>query len=330
MAHNIMNKSKFVTLRQPAWHGLGLVTNTELSAMEAFRKIGEVVIRTEPVVTASGLPTDHKAIISETVENNTVQTNVVSVVSADYNEITHADFCNAWDNATARYIETLGILGKGETLFITTKLPTFDVKGDETHNYLLAYSPLSGIESVTLRITPVRVVCQNTLILSGSQCSAQYRVIHTSDMARSVEKFLHNVWSEIEFKAKAVQEALTILSSHRLLDPVAKSVLSVVYPEPVKPEADPHTNEGLTKLAVWEKSAQKMLEHQGNVFNLWQGTGTGMDMESCAGTSYGLYNAIVEYEDHTKAHRRASSAVFGAGADRKMLAHSTLMQLATA
>lgn len=328
MAHNIMQENKFVSLRQPAWHGLGLVIQDEIGAMDAFRRIGEVVIRTEPVVTASGLATGHKAIISESDHNGSRLVNVVSVVGEDYKEITHADFCGAWDEGVQKHVETLGILGKGETLFMTTKLPSFDVKGDETENYLLAYSPLSGIEAVTVRITPVRVVCQNTLILSGSQCSAQYRVIHTSDMARSVKTFLARTWNDIQSKANAVKEALDVLAKYRITEGEARGVLNAVYPEPARPDASPYSDEGLKKLAAWEAERKRQEVHLMEVGRLFHGAGVGMDMESCAGTAYGLYNAVVEYEDFGKKHRRMASAVFGAGADRKQVAHAELMALA--
>lgn len=332
MAHNIMQQDKFISLRRPAWHGLGLVVDEEIGAFEAFRRIGQVAITTEPLFTPSGLATDHKAIISEAFNKDLGQwvKQVVSVVGEDYNEITHADFCEAWDKGTGQHVETLGILGKGETLFITTKLPSFDVKGDETENYLLAFSPLTGIEAVTERITPVRVVCQNTLILSGSQCSAQYRMTHASDMARSVQKFLSETWAQIEAKAQAVKDALEILASCAVNDSQARTVVESVYVEPPQPDASPYTDEGLKKLAAWEAERKRIEAHQGAVLNLWHGAGVGMDAASCAGTAYGLYNSVVEYEDHCKKHRRAASGVFGAGADRKVKAHAELMALAVA
>lgn len=330
MAHNIMQQDRFLSLRRPAWHGLGMVVDEEMGAVDAFRRIGEVVITTEPLFTPSGLATNHKAIISEAFnkELGKVERQVCSVVTEGYNEITHADFCGAWDGGTKQHVETLGILGKGETLFITTKMPTFSVKGEETDNYLLAYSPLSGIEAVTLRITPVRVVCQNTLILSGSQCSAQYRVAHTSDMAKSVQKFLAETWNQIEAKAEAVKEALEFLAGHRVTFNEGVGVVKSVYPSPVKPDVSPYSDEGLKKLATWEAEKKRMEEHQLSVVNLWGGGGVGMDSAACAGTAYGLFNAVVEYEDHSKKHRRAASGVFGAGADRKQKAHAELMALA--
>lgn len=331
MSHNLMQQDRFISLRKPAWHGLGLVTDQNLSALDAFREIGEVVIRTEPVITTpGGLQTGHKAIISEVVDKATGQRliQVVSVVGQDYREITHADFCGAWDSAVGQSVETLGILGRGETLFITTKLPTFAVKGDETENYFLAYSPLTGKEAVTGRITPVRVVCQNTLVLSGSQCSATYRATHSSDMARHIEKFLREIWGQLTAKTEAVKDALEILASYRPTEAETRTVLTTVYPEQVKPDVSPYSEDGLKKLAAWEAERNRMEGHRTEVRGLYQGAGVGMDSAACAGTAYGLYNAVVEYEDFGKKHRRAASVVFGAGATRKQIAHAQLLELA--
>lgn len=332
MAHNLMQENKFLSLRKPAWHGLGLVVDQPVGALDAFRQIGEVVVRTEPVICSpSGLPTNHKAIICESVDklSGLQIREVVSVVGLDFNEITHADFCAAWDQGTGRYVETLGILGKGETLFITTKLPSFDVKGVEHDNYMLAYSPLSGVEAVTVRLTPVRVVCQNTLIMSGSNFSEQYRVIHTSDMAKSVQSFLSATWKGIEAKAQAVQEAANILAGFYINADVEQVTTEATYPDPKQPEVNPFEQDGLDRLATWEKERDRQRGHRKEVLELFHGKGTGAELPDFEGTAWGLYNAVCEYEDHGKKHARAASKVFGAASLRKREAHEYLMHLAT-
>ena len=153
---------------------------------------------------------------------------------------------------------------------------------------------------------------------------------HSSDMARSVQKFLAETWGQIEAKAQAVKEALEILAGYAVNEEQARNIVESVYPEPAQPDASPYSDEGLKKLATWEAERKRMEAHQGTVLNLWHGAGIGMEAAACAGTAYGLYNAVAEYEDHAKKHRRATSGVFGAGADRKQRAHAELMALAIA
>jgi hypothetical protein len=193
MSHEIYN-NKFASFRRPAWHGLGEVFTEPISAIGAADKLGLPVIDTGKVYLADGsLIPGFKAITGKE-EGKDLQ--VFSIVSNEYQEITHRDFVDAWDRATeSAPVETIGLLGRGERLFLSSILPNFDVKGDECANYLLAFNPLNGVQAATARITPVRVVCANTLAQSEVNYKDQFRVIHTTEAAKDIEKWIKRVWS---------------------------------------------------------------------------------------------------------------------------------------
>lgn len=325
MAHNIHDK-KIILMRQPAWHGLGLVIQEPMNATGATLKLGIPTITTESLQTTAGVSIPgYKAIIGKEEGKDPV---VFSVVTNEYQEISHADFAGAWDRATNKApVETIGLLGRGETLFISTKMPNFDVKGDECNNYLLAYNPLTGKDASTARITPVRVVCQNTMNQSVTNFTQQFKVIHTSDAAKDIEQWLQKVWSLSVAKAEAVKEAFDILAGFRISDNEFKDLLrSDVYIDPIRPESD---GEGfLDKLASWEKQRKRIEEHREEVFDLYDGKAIGSDTEAFKGTAWGAWNSVVEYEDYGKSRRQASSALYGAGSDRKNAAFAELLALA--
>ncbi len=50
-------------------------------------------------------------------------------------------------------IETAGALGKGERIFVTAKLPTYDIAGDEVEKYILFTSSHDGSSSITAAFT---------------------------------------------------------------------------------------------------------------------------------------------------------------------------------
>jgi phage/plasmid-like protein (TIGR03299 family) len=328
MAHNIYNR-KFISLRQPAWHGLGLVIQDEIDAVTAGEKLGLPIVYTEPVRTASGLEIpDFKCIVGKEKDKAPVP---FSVVSKDYTEITHADFLIAWDKATGKApIETIGLLGKGENLFVTTKMPKFDIKGDEMDSYLLAANILSGKEANFGRVTPVRVVCQNTLNLSASQFSDQYRLLHVGDAIKQIETWLRRVYQTAIEKQNALREAYAILADFTPSVNQVVDTLEATYPTSEKPNVDERTDEGLNILAAWQKSNVRQIEHQQAVNELFEGKAVGSDLRSARGTGWGLWNAVVEYEDYGKSRRQASSALFGAGADRKTTAFTQLLEFAKA
>lgn len=327
MAHNIHNE-KFISLRQPAWHGLGQVINEEIGGVEAGEKLGLPIIVTRPISSDGIHIPGWKCIFGKEPGKPAVP---YSVVSEDYHEITHADFLVAWDKATGKApIETIGLLGKGENLFVTTKLPTFDVKGDPCDSYLLAANILSGKQADFGRVTPVRVVCQNTLNLSASQFSEEFRVIHTGESIKQIETWLSTIWQTAKAKQEALKDAYTILANFTPNGVEVQEVVRAAYEGIEEPEVDPYTKEGLDILAQWEKQKKRVVEHRENVLHLFEGQAVGADLASARGTGWGLWNAVVEYEDYIKPRRKATSALFGAGADRKQAAFDEILKLATA
>ncbi len=326
MSHNIY-KEKVVLHRKPAWHNLGLVIEDEIGAVEASNRIGLPVIHTEPLTTPSGLYTGHKAIVGTNDEG----ASVFNVVTNQYHEVTHHQFVEMWDRVVKTHIETIGLLGKGETLFITAKLPKFDVKGDEVQAYLMAMNPLTGNEAITGVVSGVRTVCQNTLMAALENWMSKYRVIHRKDPIAQIEKFLGEMWEGTKAKHEALKEAFDILASTKISDDSAKDIFTVTYPNLEAPKflgsAD-LSSENLDALAAWERENGRQQVHRDKTFGLYSGDGTGSMTEAAKGTAWGAYNAVVEYEQYLKRYTRPESVVFGAGADRIKTAFTNSLALA--
>jgi len=315
MAHNIY-KEKFITYRQPAWHGLGQVITDEIGAVEAGQRIALPEIAVEPVVTVSGVATDYKAIIGKLAEGNTVY----SVVSNKYNEIAHNTFLEVWDRAVAQHVETIGLLAQGAGLFLSAKIGAFDVKGDEIEKYLLAENWLNGFRADKVRLTPQRVVCQNTLQLSDQRSIFELIINHTRPAVAQLEESLKDVIEQTQSEYRALKEVFEILASTKVNDSEAKGLFTNVYPNLKQPEgllARASTDtDALDKLAAWERENGAQVEHRNNAFGLFAGDGRGSLSEAAAGTAWGAYNAVAEYEQYLKKFRKAESIAFGAGKDR--------------
>ena len=320
MSHEIYN-NKFASFRKPAWHGLGEVFTDPISAIGAADKLGLPVIDTGKVYLSDGsvIP-GFKAITGQEAGKDR---QVFSIVSTDYQEISHRDFVTAWDRATdSAPVETIGLLGKGERLFLSSVLPSFEVKGDECSNYLLAYNPLNGIQAATGRITPVRVVCANTLAQSAVNFKTEFRVIHTSEAAKDIEKWIKRVWSLAVDQSATVKEAFDILAGKSVSDAQVKTVLESVYPiiGGTTPEGAMDHSEAFVTYV------KRIQLHRERILNLFQGEAVGQT-KAFVGTAWGAWNSIVEYEDYNKSRRQAASVLVGAGAARKDLAFRTLIAL---
>lgn len=106
-------------------------------------------------------------------------------------------------------IETAGILGDGERMYVTAKLPSdiyLDDNGhDPINDYILFTNTHDGSGAVTVLFTPIRVICQNTLNMALKTAQNKLVYKHTSNVNSRLE------WSDEE----NLRHAIDIISRHR-------------------------------------------------------------------------------------------------------------------
>ena len=333
MPPNIAFDTKFFSYREPAWHTLGIVGNEALNARQVAEKVGIPKVNTMPVYlhgkAGSIQVAGYKAIVGsypgskpggQEIGGHTVFT--YGVVSNDYQLVTHDDAIGIWDIATNHAtVETMGLLGHGEIMFITCKLPTMDVRGDEIENYLLLSNPLDGRTAIRARNTHVRTVCQNTwkAALAG-HADWEYRGVHksTKNVATGLSEWLKEIWAAQTESINVLQQAYEALADRRITPTEEVNVLNMVYSLPKAPEDD---KEHDAFLVAWDKEKS----HQRAVDTLY--IESPHNTHATEGTAWGLYQAFVEYEDYVRPRTNAQSRVFGIGAARKQRAFDACMSL---
>ena len=317
MSHNVY-KEKFLSLRQPAWHRLGEVIEEQIGAVEALNRLGTYKVVKTPLHAEFSRPGDKspqfirgdkKALVADFGDH----ANFLAVCDNRYEILQPTDIANVWDMTTRTHVETMGILSEGKTLFMSTKLPSYDVKGDEVENYLLINSPAVPGTAATITITPVRVVCQNTLSYGLSVAKSQHRIIHTAGALNRFGGFVQEVWEASTVKAQAVKEAMEVLANARVQTSIrgndnVEAYLEQVFPYPT-----------LSSPAEFEAAKGRQDSKREEVRRLFEGGATGADTEAFKGTYFGLYNSVVEFVDYFSRMNKQSVA-FGSGANLKQSA----------
>lgn len=317
MGHNLFNE-RFGDARRPAWHHLGQVFTKKISAKAAYKKLGEYSVRLEPAM-ASGIDLKRQAILRDPTADDP-EVRVFGVVGNEYNLITPQDVCDIYDEHIAKPIETIGALGKGETFFLSTYLPTLDVKGDEIENYLLISNPMTGLASAEIRVTPVRVVCQNTLIASENMASQQLRVAHDKFVKQRMADWLRETYEFAEMTAHVLRDLFEEMTKVRVRDAEARALFEAAYPTPGKPKHTAVQAVMEQRITWWEENVNLIQRRRDGAKTLFEGMGTGMDTKAAKGTLWGAYNAVVECEDYrksTKSDSVAQSVLFGERAAAK-------------
>jgi phage/plasmid-like protein (TIGR03299 family) len=333
MAHAIFG-NRFASLRQPAWHNLGTVFQDPFTATEALHHMGGYDVVALPVAPPADFPdmvVPYKHIYRLPTTDSPAPVSF-GVVGIDYTLITPADFAEVWDSAVSLPVETIGALKDGRIMFISTKLPAFDVKGDEVENYMLAVNGMDGSRSAAINVTPVRVVCQNTLSVAERVSTETYRIVHDEYAKVKLAEWLATVQDRAIRTAEALREAFNVLASTKVSKTVAEKVVIDVYPDVRAPRnnAPPAVIAAREALRVADQKTQ-MAKREASVEG-FLGAATGSNTKAFKGTAWGLYNAVVEVEDYRRyaqsATNAAYDAVWGLRADAKQRAFDQLMTIA--
>lgn len=232
--HNIFG-SRFVGRREPAWHGLGLTFDEPLSATGAFEIAGlDYAVAKAPLSASafgSTLALDKIAIVREPTPDDP-QPRLFGLAGRDYEIVQNLDVAAILDPLTDEWpVETAGALGNGERIFATLDLGTRDISGDPISEYFLVTAGHTGGHSIRLAYTPVRVVCQNTLVLGLAEASISSTINHSRGARATLE-------SRVALMARlrlSADSSFRVLS--RLVDiPITPSrfldVTYAAYPEP--------------------------------------------------------------------------------------------------
>lgn len=275
-------KSLFATFREVAWHGLGTVftqTVTDYVKMLKLAGLNDWNVRFESLSTESGIVLDdNQAVVRTNPVDGT--TNILGVVGNRYGIVQNEEafsFLQSLQDG-ARW-ETAGSLKGGQVVFGSLAFDreiVLDPTGvaDVIKSYLLVHTSHDGSTGIAGGVTPVRVVCQNTLNVAKPGLKQTFKIRHTATaeermMAASELWRAENVYMDtFEIDAKKMFE--TTVTDKRYFNLVTK-----LFP---KPEADVKG-----ALAKWE-----------NRFETYSQAWKGEPNAGIKNTAWGALNALTE------------------------------------
>ncbi len=300
------------------WHGLGVAVSNDLAPRQMMEKAGlDWSVEKIPTYARVGdqeIPTGVEALVRSS------DNKVLTQVGANWNPVQNeeafdffAEYCAAGDME----MHTAGSLMGGKMVWVLAKIKeSFDILGkDQVDNYLLFSNPHMYGKSVNVRMTPVRVVCNNTLTMSLAQKSnnevkLNHRQAFNADLAKEKLGIAHE-------KFEQYKEFATFLASKR-----AKSADVIQYFNTIFPHANTGGKEvkGYDQLSRSGKQAFDILETQ-----------PGADL--APGTWWNALNSVTYMTDHVLGRNnesRLSSAWYGYNAGRKVRAINTAIEYAEA
>jgi phage/plasmid-like protein (TIGR03299 family) len=324
MAHELCietetGKASMMYVGDEPWHGLGTKLDGPATAQEAISaaKLDWRVIKI-PLYAGGDGERKHRVpdrfAIVPAHRWGKEDCPVFGIVGSDYTALQNHETFEFFDSIVgkgAAIYHTAGGLGDGERIWILAKLPSdITVAGnDVASKYLLLSNSHDGNNSVQIKFTPVRVVCQNTLTMALGR-GPTVRVVHTRDVRQRLmqsEKLLGIVNSRFN----RIEEVFKKTAQFKMSDKRLSVFLNRVFPDPQKPEA---------RDSVDERYHQELMRAQQN--RLWATyffeNGKGNKEKPVVGTLWAAYNGITEFVDHRARanqsdERRLDAIWFGDG-----------------
>ena len=218
MASNV--ETMFYTREKP-WHGLGIMVAEAPNSKDALRLAGlNWKVLQEPVYTENEeLIQGYKANVRDTDRK------VLGVVTDRYKVIQNEEafaFTDTLLGEGVRY-ETAGSLQEGRRVWMLARLPReFIIGGERISPYMVFSNTHDGSGAVKTALTPIRVVCNNTLNLALRTAKRSWSMIHTGDISGKIEEAKNTLLLADEYMTALGQEFENLrkikLSEKQVLD----------------------------------------------------------------------------------------------------------------
>jgi phage/plasmid-like protein (TIGR03299 family) len=275
----------------PAWHGLANVLFDEnehitTTTMLDSAKLSNWDIQLLEVENPIGYNNDKTNYFVTRTNPFGNGKDILGVVGNKYKVVQNEQLFEFGDNLLdgGASWESAGSIRGGRLVFGSLVIPrefTLDPQGanDTTKTYLLVHTSHDGSVSLQASITPVRVVCQNTLNLALGAVKQSFKLRHTQSIdgklqvAREALGLTFQYMDNFELEAKALFE--TAVNDKQFYD-----IITAIYPKPDKDKK--------AQLTKWDNNISL-------INDIYTDSPT---QQNIKGTAWGVFNALTERLDY--------------------------------
>jgi len=238
-----------------------------------------------------------------------------------YHPLQPMDIAQQFDKSVAEFAETMAFLGKGEQMFISWKMPNFDVvQGDEVETYGIVKCGFDTLKGAKLFTSIYRPVCSNTLCLAedwakrNTDGNGRGSIWTGRGVNKNLLRDLGYWMSHVQGQALTQTALLKDLFGNFAKKPIktdeqAKGLLYEAYPDAKDISSYYPAELRKSKQETTEQFNEKQTEMRDGIFDLFAGLGTQISPDY-----WGLACATSEWFCHVQPSKRpiAESVMFGA------------------
>lgn len=284
MAANV--ESMFYTREKP-WHGLGTRVEEALTSADALRLAGlDWKVLQEPIYIDGGKKiSGYKANVRDSDRR------VLGVVTDRYKIIQNQEafaFTDALLGNGVRY-ETAGSLQEGRKVWLLARLPReYIISGERISPYLVFSNTHDGSGAVKVALTPVRVVCNNTLNLALSMADRSWSMIHTGNISDKIQEAKDTLFMAEEYMDSLGKE-FERLRRQKITDAQVKEYIELLLP----------MEENVT--SIQSRNIIKLREDMKRRYY------DAPDLQNVGNNAYRFINAVSDFATHSAPLRRTAN-----------------------
>lgn len=173
-------------VKEKPWHGLGTRVEKALNSAQALEMSGQdwEVLRL-PIFDKNG-----KVIEGYWANVRSSDMKILGIVGNRYTIVQNKDAYAFTDSLIGEGIEyeACGVLREGKQIWLLGKMPERYILGDKFEPYICFTNTHDGTGAVRACMTPIRVVCQNTLNCALSSAKRSWATPHRGDVMSRMDE----------------------------------------------------------------------------------------------------------------------------------------------
>ena len=281
------NVETMFSVREKPWHGLGIIVKEAPTSADAIRLAGlDWSVVQEPIYTNF-----NRVVEGYRANVRSSDRKVLGVVSDRYKVVQNVDAFSFTDELLGKGVryETAGSLQEGKKVWLLARLPReYIIAGERISPYLVFSNTHDGSGSVKVAITPVRVVCNNTLNLALGTAKRSFSMIYTGNIQDKIQEAKDTL-----FMAEEYMDCLGVefeqLRRQKITDAQVKEYIELLLPM----EKDPTPIQSKNIIRLREDMMKRYYDAP--------------DLQKVGNNAYRFINAVSDFATHSNPLRRTAN-----------------------
>lgn len=214
---------------------------------------------------------------------------VLGIVTDRYKVVQNSeafDFTDSLIGGEVRY-ETAGSLKDGKTIWLLAKMEEREILGDKFEPYICFTNSHDGSGAIKVCMTPIRVVCANTLNFALNKADRIWSTRHMGDVNAKLYEAQHTLGLAEDYMA-ALETDIERLANKSITNDEIRSILDELFPV--------NSNDSPIKQS-------RAKDARDNIMMCYYAP----DITQFRGTAYGFLNAITDFVGHAKPTRNTAN-----------------------